>query len=221
MFLHLKKHIVIVSLISIISISYPHRFLAFELSDVIIPDNAKVEHRNLVLQGAGIHTSFFSDWYIGALYLENKVKSAAEALQLMGSKRMLFHITQNEMDQEKFQAALREGISANNTQEEVKKYEKIIKQFIDLFDTDFVKGDIVMVDYIPLKGTQVSIRGRMKGIIPHEHFYSMVLRVWMGGHPPTQQVKKAAIFFFFYVTLTWFSTVPCSSSAPSCNAYRP
>jgi hypothetical protein len=195
MFLRFKKHIVIRLLLSSLTVSYPQSFLALELNDVIIPDNAKVEHMNLVLQGAGIHTSFFSDWYIGALYLENKVKNAAEALQLIGSKRMFFHITQAEMEQEKFQAALRDGISANNTEEEVKKNEKIIKQFIDLFDTDFVKGDIVMVDYIPLKGTQVSIRGRMKGIIPHEHFYSMVLRVWMGGHPPTQQLQKALLGF--------------------------
>lgn len=51
-----------------------------------------------------------------------------------------------------------------------------------MFDT--VKaGDRVVLDYIPEKGTVVSIRGEQKGTIAGKPFNDLMLSIWLGDKP--------------------------------------
>ena len=67
-----------------------------------------------------------------------------------------------------------------------------IGEIEDLF-TDAHKGDQIWLDYLPGKGTRVSINGKTAGTVPGDDFYPSLLRVWLGESPVTSDLKKAML----------------------------
>ena len=54
-------------------------------------------------------------------------------------------------------------------------------------------GDVILLDYIPGKGTIVNIRGEQQGVIEGEDFYSALLDVWLGDEPADDDLKEAML----------------------------
>ena len=67
-----------------------------------------------------------------------------------------------------------------------------INAFNQMF-TDLHKNDQVLLDYVPGKGTSVSIKGELKGLIPGEDFNRALLSVWLGAEPVTESLKNSLL----------------------------
>jgi len=55
------------------------------------------------------------------------------------------------------------------------------------------EGDVVMLDYLPGKGTRVTIKGKVKGIIKGKDFNRALLDVWLGNKPADEDLKQAML----------------------------
>lgn len=176
------------------TLSFFHSLHAAQVAGIDVPPEVTVGNQTLTAQGAALRSKFFFDVYVAAFYAVGKARTPSEALALPGPKRMWFRFLRV-VPKNKFIEAWQEGFANNNSAATLEQNKKLINIFLDLFDNDMANGDIMTVDYIPNKGTQVSLNGKVKGTISGEHFYSLVLSVWMGEHPPNQQFQKALLSF--------------------------
>lgn len=165
---------------------------AREFNDLKFPDKVSLADTQLQLNGIGMRTKFFFDIYIGALYTEAAAKTRDEVQAQKGPKRVLMHFVYGEVGSEKLVDGWTEGFEENQTEGQLKSLGERLEKFNAMFTTVH-KGDVVLLDYIPGKGTLVKIRGEEQGVIEGEDFYSALLDVWLGEEPADDDLKEAML----------------------------
>jgi hypothetical protein len=167
---------------------------ATEVHGVKLDDSLKLGESTLVLNGAGIRTKLMFKVYVGALYLSAKTTDATSILMDTGTKRVSLHMLRK-LTAEKLIHALDEGLEANNSVNELAIIEPQLKSFRQqMTNVGAVKeGDVLELDYIPSKGTQASLNGKILGITEGENFNRALLKVWLGEHPVDDDLKKAML----------------------------
>jgi len=167
---------------------------ARQLDDVTLPDSVTLDGTDTALQlnGMGYRTKFVFDIYVGALYTESKVKSRDAAQALKGPKRVVMHMVYDEVEREKITDGWKDGFEENNSDEQLGKLQARLKTFNSYFP-DLKKNDVMFYDFIPGKGTRVTINGEVKGVIEGADFYTALLDVWLGEEPADDDLKDAML----------------------------
>lgn len=145
----------------------------------------------LLLNGAGIRKKMFVKVYVGALYLQNKATSVDAVLNQTGANRVLMHFLYKKVGREKLVAGWEEGFSSNSSAE-MEKLKARLADFNALF-SEAKKGDVILLDYLPGKGTRVTINGQAKGTVPGADFNKALLKVWLGDKPVDSGLKEAML----------------------------
>ena len=147
---------------------------------------------SLQLNGLGIRHKFFFKIYIAALYTDQKSHKADEVIANKGAKRVVMHFVYDEVSKEKLTGAWIEGFDDNLSAEVFSELKPRIEKFNSMFET-LKEGDVVLLDYLPGKGTQVTIKGQLKGIIDGNDFNQALLKIWLGDEPVTEDLKEALL----------------------------
>lgn len=163
---------------------------AASLAGVEVPDTASVAATPLVLNGIGLRTKVFFKIYVGGLYLPQKSGDAEAIVAGTGPDRVLMHMIY-EVSKDQFADAWHDDFKANNPADYDKLHDQI-EQFITWFG-DSKKDDVVVMDYVPGTGTQVSWNGELRGTIPGEAFHHALLNVFLGPKPPTDDLKDGML----------------------------
>ncbi len=163
-----------------------------KIAGVELADRYQVGGQALLLNGAGIRSKLFFKIYIGALYVAKTSGDAMELLATPGPKSMQMHMLYKEVEAEKITGGWREGFAANLSAAEFKAVEDRLRQFNALFPT-LKAGDIVHMNYLPGKGTRLSINKQALGDIDGEDFFRALLKVWIGDHPADADLKKGLL----------------------------
>lgn len=146
----------------------------------------------LTLNGAGVRSKLFFKIYVAGLYLEHPAKDAAAVLADTGHRQMQMHFLYDKVEKEKLIAAWTEGFEGNLTPDELKSLAERIGKFNAMFDT-VKKGDTIVLDYIPGKGTSVTVAGAAKGVIEGKDFGDALFAIWIGKKPVTEELKKSLL----------------------------
>ena len=164
---------------------------ALTINGAAIPDSVSIPNSDtqLVLNGAGIREKFFLDIYVGALYLEKRMRDPAAILADTGPAGILMHFTYNEVSREKITAGWTDGLAENLTAERVSAIKPRLEKFNTLFRS-VVKGDVIRIDYLPESGTQVRINDEWRGSVEGNDFFRDLLRIWLGTHPVSKSLKR-------------------------------
>ena len=172
----------------------PLHATAVEVAGVTIPDQVSPVGlgKTLQLNGAGVRKKFFFKIYIGALYLPVRDQSANSIIDDAGPNRVLMHFLYDEVSKKKLTGGWIDGFKANHDDRVLGPLATRIRQFTELF-TDARKGDRVWIDYLPEKGTRVTVNGEIQGIIPGADFNQALLRIWLGKEPVTDDLKRAML----------------------------
>ncbi|MES9968953.1 MAG: chalcone isomerase family protein [Candidatus Thiodiazotropha sp.] len=181
------RKIVVASLLALSMMASQAR----EIAGITLPEQIVREADNaaLVLNGAGIRKKFFVKVYLASLYLGQATSDIAEVLNVDGPARVQMQIIHSEIEKEKLVAAWNDGFSANLDAEKLQAVRDRLDQFNAMFQT-MREGDLIDLDYIPGKGTHVTINGMEKGVIPGVDFYQALLLVWLGDSPISKSLKK-------------------------------
>jgi len=164
-------------------------FGGIEFADkMALPDTVKT----VQLNGIGYRKKFFIKVYIGALYTERLARSRDEVVALDGPNRVLMHFLHEEVSSEKLVAAWNEGFEENMSNDDYEKLRPQIDKFNAMFPT-VKRGDVIYLDYIPGRGTRVTINSEQKGVIAGKAFNSALLDIWLGGEPADKKLKKAML----------------------------
>jgi len=147
----------------------------------------------LRLKGAAIKSNARQAIYVGGLYLEDeasKSNTVEEILASQGAKRFVLYCQNSTIKPEALIRAFNLGITVNHNEDELTELAPMIEQFNKIWNSEIHQGDKVWIDFIPEKGTLVSINGEEKGIIPGKIFYDAFLKTWLGDKPLNPSMKK-------------------------------
>lgn len=169
----------------------PAPVLAVDVAGVKIEDSAKVAGKDLRLNGAGVRTRAIFKVYAMGLYLGKKETTTDAVLASTGPRRFTI-VMLREVSGDDFGQAFMTGIN-NNTDKAEKG--KIVNQMVKLGEI-FVnvgglkKGDRLIVDWVPDKGTVIELNGKsLSEPLPELGFYNALLKIWLGDKPADSDLK--------------------------------
>lgn len=168
---------------------------AAEVAGIRLDERAKLGASELVLNGAGLRKKLFFKAYVAGLYLTAKKKSPTEVFALIGPKRASITLLRDLPAQELVDA-LTEGIRENSSPGQQQALKGRVDELAaDLLSLRQVKtGDVITVDWLPGRGTVVTLNGEVKGEpVRGYDVYLALLRVWLGDRPTSAGLKKALL----------------------------
>lgn len=163
---------------------------AVEVEGIKFDDQTKVGATELLVNGTGVRRKF-GKRYVIALYLPAKAGDAAAVLASKGAKRIAITLVKD-VSGDTFADALAKGVENNSSEAEMAAVKDRLKQWTDTVIAlgEVKAGSIILIDWLPEKGTQLSINGQAKGKeIAGEDFYKALLRVWLGKDPVQDDIK--------------------------------
>ncbi len=165
---------------------------AVDVGGVDLPEKLHLGDRDLVLNGAGVRTRYvFFDMYVAALYLTARTNSGEAVLSGDGGKRMALHMLRD-VSSETLSTSFKRTIVRNLAAADLTAIDAQLKQLDVLFGmmSEAKEGDIITMDYIPGKGTEIAFNDVTIGVIEGAAFNSALLSIWLGSRPVQEQLKK-------------------------------
>jgi long-chain acyl-CoA synthetase len=168
---------------------------AAEIGGVKFDDTAKVAGQDLQLNGGAIRLKYgFIKVYVGALYTAQKANSGEAVIGDAHPRRVVLSMLRN-VEAEKLHESLIEGLEANSTEAELATLQPRIKEMNQIFQSvkSVSTGDVISLDFLPGKGTQITVRGQVKDVIAGDDFGHALLRVWLGKKPASADLKAGML----------------------------
>ena len=158
------------------------------LAGVTLPDTATVGGETLQLNGMGLREKFFIDVYVGALYVKAKSTDAKALIEADEPKRIVMHFIYNSVPADKMRETYESGFASNGGAAMATQV-KTLNGWME----DLTTGDEVVLDYVPGKGTSVTVKGNAKGTIEGVDFMRALFSVYLGSSPPTGALKSGML----------------------------
>jgi len=163
--------------------------VAGTLAGVSMPESSKAGDHPLVLNGMGLRSKAMFKVYVAGLYLPEK-QGDWQAVLAADTPRQTLMQWMRSVDKGKICEGWKEGLEANtpNPSPDVKAGFDTLCSYTD----DTRTGDKFLFTYIPGKGTEVAINGKVKGDIPGKGFADALWACWIGAHPgPGESFRDA------------------------------
>jgi len=164
---------------------------AGELAGVTLPDQVTVGGKTLALNGMGVRKKMMIKVYVAGLYLEQRSADPAAIVGSESTTRIVMHFTTNMATKGKMDEAWREGFEANSADSYAALADRV-STFIAYFG-DMKDGDEIVLTMSPGAGTTAALNGEEKGTITGDDFGDALLKVWLGDHPPSEDLKAGLL----------------------------
>lgn len=168
---------------------------ALEIEGVKLEDRAKIGAAEVPLNGAGLRTRLGFKVYAAGLYLGEKTKDPGAAIAAAGPKRIAIHMMRD-VGGKTFLDSLNEGLEKNTPAPELAKLKLQVDQLTATMQAvgDVKKGDVILLDFVPGAGMQITVNGQLRGKpIEGDDFSRAMLRIWLGEKPADGDLKKGML----------------------------
>jgi hypothetical protein len=169
--------------------SFKKRIETYSLTDEKKGEGKRIK---LLLNGMGLcEWGFFKvDLYRAALYLEKKCSDPKKIILSKNAKCIQLYFVR-ELTKDQLQKAYSAAFEAN-AKESLPRYKKRLDQLKAMME-DVNEGDSLIFTFFPEKGTEVQIKGKVKGLIKGADFGSMFFKLYLGDHPPSTDLKNGLL----------------------------
>ena len=168
---------------------------AREIEGVKYEEAIDMAGTRLQLNGAGTRYKAVFKVYTAGLYLSKKAGSTADAVAVPGPKRLTLTFVR-EIGSEELGRLFIKGIKTNTPNDEYTRIVGSVMRMSQVFyEARRMKvGEVINMDWVPGKGTVISIRDVPVGEpFPEPEFYGALLRIWLGHDPADWQLKDALL----------------------------
>jgi hypothetical protein len=165
---------------------------AATVKGVSLPDAATIGGRECRLVGVGVRTKIVISVYLGALYLATPTGDAAAAIAADEPKRIVMHFVHSKVGAEAIREAWQDGFAANAAAA-LPQLKDRLARFSSWFDADMLKGEQIVLTYLPGQGTEVAVKGAVRGVIEGADFMRALWSVWLGEKPADSGLKKGML----------------------------
>lgn len=161
--------------------------LAATMAGVTLPDSIEVNGQKLVLNGMALRKKVIFKVYVDGLYLPQKEKSADKIFKADTMRCNMMHFLRT-VEAEKINQAWYEGLAANtpgHSAELKAQFDKLASWMEEM-----KSGDLQSFTYLPGQGTEVKVKGKIKGVIPGKAFADALFACWIGAKPGPGETFK-------------------------------
>lgn len=165
--------------------------VAATLASVTMPDTMDVDGQKMVLNGMALRKKVIFKVYVDGLYLPRKESSGEKILQADGLRVNVMHFLRK-VEASRINEAWLDGLKDNtpNPSPELKNQFDTLCFWME----EMREGDKLMFTYRPGKGTEVSVKGKVKGTLESKAFSDALFACWMGPKPgPGESFKKGLL----------------------------
>lgn len=165
------------------------------LAQVKYNETLTLQGRPLLLNGAGIRYKTVLQVYTAALYLEQKVHSAAAVVALPGPKRLSMTMLR-EIDSRELGKLFARGMEENLDKTSFSKLIPGVLRMSQIFSDhkQLKAGDQFIIDWIPGTGTVITVKGQVQGEPFQEPaFFQALIGIWLGPQPADWKLKDALL----------------------------
>ncbi|MBV1774361.1 chalcone isomerase family protein [Burkholderiaceae bacterium DAT-1] len=165
---------------------------ALMLGERTVADAAQVANATLALNGAGIRSKAYFKVYLAALYLDKLTNSVSDILADQGPQRLQITFLRD-VGGGLLSRSMQEGLDENCSESEHAQFAASIESFAAMFGSleSVHEGDVINLDWVPDTGMVATVNGRaIRDPLPDREFYNLVLRIWLGEHPASNDLKQ-------------------------------
>jgi len=166
-----------------------------DLAGVRIDDAVELGGSKLQLNGAGIRYKTILKVYTASLYLGKKASTVDEVLAAPGTKRMSITMLRD-IDANELGKGLTRGLEDNSPRNEMAQLIPGLLRMSQMFSEqkNLRAGDSFTIDWVPNKGTVISVKGVPQGEpIKEQAFFNALMRIWLGPSPADYKLKDALL----------------------------
>ncbi len=176
------------SLILICLFSVP--IIAGTLAGVTLPDAMDLDGQQLLLNGMALRKKVVFKVYVAGLYLAAREKDGARVLADDGARCTVMHFLRG-VSANQVNEAWYEGLEANTPGHS----DELKKQFDELaaLMEPLKSGDKLVFAYRPGVGTEVKVKGKVKGTLAGKAFADALFACWIGPKPGPGEKFKAGL----------------------------
>lgn len=165
-----------------------------DVEGVRVAERATVQGKDLRLNGAGVRVKnvlFVGvKVYVAALYLETPNNDPEKIISGDDIRRVSMTMIRD-VDRESFVQAVREEFE-KSSRADLPKLKKRLDRFLGEVKNGFRKGDSLVINYVPGKGTFLAGGGE-KMVIEGKDFADALFSLWLGRHAVDENLKKALL----------------------------
>ncbi len=165
------------------------------LSGVKVEDNATVAGTKLQLNGAGIRYKAIFKVYVAELYTSKKVSSLEELVAAPGPKRMAVTMLRD-IDARELGKLLTRGMEDNASKTEMSKLVPGLIRMGSIFaeQKNLKAGDRFEIDWVPGKGSVITVKGEVQGEpFAEADFFKALMSIWLGAVPADYKLKDGLL----------------------------
>ncbi|MFT3813459.1 MAG: chalcone isomerase family protein [Acidovorax sp.] len=170
-------------------------FAQVSVADVKYDATAIVQGQPLQLNGAGVRYKAVFKVYTAGLYLEKKASTLQEVLAQQGPKRMRI-VMLREIDSGELGKLFSRGIEDNMDKAAFSKLVPGVLRMGQIFSEHkkLLPGEEFMVDWVPGKGTVITVKGKVEGEpFKEPEFFGALMGIWLGPQPADWKLKEALL----------------------------
>jgi hypothetical protein len=165
--------------------------VAGTLAGITLPDTLDVNGQQMVLNGMALRKKVIFKVYVAGLYLPAKEKNGEKILAADEPRCTVMHFLRS-VDAGKINEAWFDGLKANtpNHSPELKKQFDTLASLME----DLKDGEKLVFTYRPGSGTEVKVKGIIKGTLADKAFADALFSCWIGKKPgPGENFKKGLL----------------------------
>jgi hypothetical protein len=164
---------------------------AVDVAGVKFDEGAEVAGSKLVLNGAGVRYKAVFKVYAAGLYLSGKAGTPEAVTAATGPKRMSITMLRD-IDSAELGKLFSRGIEDNMERSAFTKLIPGIMRMSHIFSDHkkLLAGDTFMIDWIPSRGTVLTVKGQVQGEpFKEPEFFNALMSIWLGRSPADWQLK--------------------------------
>jgi TonB family protein len=147
----------------------------------------------LQLNGIGIARELSGELYIAALYGDSRTNNADYFLRNDVPKRMAMRVVADKLYGRRFGQMWRERILINNDRKLVQDLTEEVLEFVEAFSFNMVSGDQIHFDFVPSKGTRITVNNAEVMTVKKPECFALLLRTWTGERAPSVEFRKGVL----------------------------
>jgi hypothetical protein len=160
------------------------------VAGVTMPETSKAGDNTMVLNGMALRSKAIFKVYVGGLYLPAKEKDWKQVLAADAPRQMLMQ-WERSVGKATICNGWNEGLEASTKKPPAELTQSF--QMLCTYTDDAREGDRFLYTYLPGKGTEVTINGKVKGVIPGKPFADALFACWIGANPPPGEDFRDAL----------------------------
>jgi len=160
------------------------------MAGITLPDTLDLDGQKLVLNGMALRKKIVFKVYVAGLYLPGKEQSGEKILAADGPRCTVMHFLRG-VSAKQVNEAWFDGLEANTP-----GYSTQLKGQFDALAAlmeGFKDGDKLVFTYKPGSGTEVKVKGKVKGTLGDKAFADALFACWIGKKPGPGEKFKAGL----------------------------